>query len=137
MIKNYIIFLLLIIIPFTVDVIKNKHNNIKHPLATFILLLHHTTSAYLYFGSLALKGYGFHFIFTIIILAVWIKSKFKCYITEYYNKLINNDKDSPLEDIAFYIKKIIPFKYINIVFLLAILVYDIRGLSNVLVSKHV
>ena len=137
MIKNTKIFLLLIIIPFTLDIIKNKHHNINHPLATFILLLHHATSAYLYFGSLALKGFGFHFIFTIILLAIWIKSKFKCYITDYYNKLINNNKDSPLEDIAFYFKKIIPFKYIHVVFLLAILIYDIKGLSNALVNKHI
>ena len=137
MIKNYTMFLILIIVPFIIDIVKNKHHNIKHPLAMFILLLHHTTSAYLYFGSLALKGYGYHFIFTIILLAIWAKSKFKCYITEYYNKLINNDEDSPLEDIAYYLKKILPFKYIHVVFLLAILIYDIKGLSNALVNKHI
>ena len=133
MIKQLIIFLLLAILPYSIDIY--KHNLINNKPALIILLIHYFLSTYLYFGSLIFGYYGIHGLFIIISIAIFIKSKFKCPLTNIYNDILGKPHKSLLQDIPYYIYKATGIKYIHLYILLIILFYDYKYMTNIIMRE--
>ena len=111
---NLLIFIILVIIPYGIEYSENYNLLINRIDASLVLLLHHIGSAYIYFGSILLGFYKFHILVCLLVLIMWVKSKFHCVITEMYNKMININPNDKLKDITYYISKITEIKYLHI-----------------------
>ena len=83
-----IIFLLLVVIQIISD---NNIQKCDNKLGKSLIILHHFTSIYIYFGSIILGYHLLHIIFLIIAFLSFI-IYYQCPLTVWHNELCNNDK---------------------------------------------
>ena len=133
---NLLIFIILVIIPYSIEYNEN-HNQLFNVIdANIILLLHHVASVYLIFGSILFGYYKIHLIISLITIGIWIKGKFNCIITKTYNKLININPNEPFKDISYYLSKYTKIKYINVYLTIAAIFYDVDNIFKSIAIKH-
>ncbi len=98
--KRIFIYLLIVLISFTNNIIHDGCEKSNMKIAT-VNLLHHFVSIYSWFGTLILGHPEIHLLYVLTIIAGW-KHFGNCIISDWYNDACNLDKSTNHKDIPYY-----------------------------------
>jgi len=119
-----VLFSLIVLFSFCLDTYNNPCNN--NVLYTNILhFIHHTSSNFLYYGSLFFGYHLYHFIIILITAIGWHLNNGRCIISDIYNKNCGFPINIKHRDFTYYLIQNIPL--INIYFFIFIIIlYDLK-----------
>ena len=95
----------------------------------FILILHHLFDVYVFFGIFMVQNdyeQKIHFFTILFVLLLWIINNYKCFLTEYLNKLCLINPNQWLFSLMYQLYKITNFYYIHSFWIIIIILININ-----------
>lgn len=100
MYKQLVVYVLIVIISFTINKINDDCKN-PSTKVDIVNLIHHFVSIYSWFGTLIIGHPEFHLLYVIIIIMGW-KYFGNCVISDWYNSACDLDERKNHRDLPYY-----------------------------------